>query len=475
MYTVNGNVSQQTVSIKIVNVPAYEKLALEPELPRSIDEKTSTQVTLFVVMDNGDKYDVTADAIWSFMSGENVVDNNIISVDKTGVITTNEVDKTTDLFVTVSYIDDSITFPLEIRDLEPESIKLVGNVSYEGNLSGMLFVEAFETIDSLFTNPIATTLLDWPQGYTNVDFDIIVPNNADYNIRAFIATISPDGGYNGMPDKCEAQGVYQISIMNEKMEELPLPEPIVMNVAQWCSNSSVAIDTDLSTLTEIESVLPVSVYDEFSVAIMTQDVVNLDTYQVEVQFDPNLLMFLGGVEDNPEAEMVNILKANNGQTLGFQAVETKPGVVNITNSLIGSDEEVSPEGSGLLAILTFKVIGNLQDSNLTLNNVFFKDHLGDEKQLTLLKHANIVSADSVVSCEDQPWDFNKDGIVNYRDLAMFADHWLSTPDETDRWEPGFDLNYNSDNINEEQIINYKDLNILANHWLEKTACAGSAQ
>jgi hypothetical protein len=430
-------------------------------------------------MDNGDKYDVTEYSTWSFMSGENAVDDKVISVDATGVVTTNEVDKTIDLIVTVSYaddvIDDSITFTLEIRDLEPESVKLAGNVSYEGNLSGMLFVEAFETTDSLFENPVATMLLDWPQGYTNANFDLTVPNNASYAIRAFIATIDVDGGYNGMPSDCEAQGIYKISITNEKAEEVALPEPIVMAVAEWCSNASVAIDTDLNTLTDVESVLPVAVYDEFSVAIVAQDVVNLDTYQVEVQFDPDLLMFVNGVEDNPEAEINNILKANGGQTLGFQAVQTKPGVVNITNALIGSDEEISPEGSGLLAILTFKVTGDLKDSYLTLGNVFFKDHIGEEKQLTLLNNANIVSADSLVACEEQPWDFNKDGIVNYRDLAMFADHWLSTPDDTDRWDFTFDLNYNPEDTNEEQIINYKDLSMFASHWLEKTACAGSAQ
>ena len=65
--------------------------------------------------------------------------------------------------------------------------------------------------------------------------------------------------------------------------------------------------------------------------------------------------------------------------------------------------------------------------------------------------------------QEAPWDFNSDGIVNYLDLGLLADHWLLT-DESPNWDPRFNLSDVAEAGH--QIINYLDLGIFADHWLE---------
>ncbi len=63
----------------------------------------------------------------------------------------------------------------------------------------------------------------------------------------------------------------------------------------------------------------------------------------------------------------------------------------------------------------------------------------------------------------KPWDFNKDGVVNYLDLGQLADHWLVTENDPD-WDPKFNLDGTPEL--DVQLINYLDLGVLADHWLE---------
>ena len=63
------------------------------------------------------------------------------------------------------------------------------------------------------------------------------------------------------------------------------------------------------------------------------------------------------------------------------------------------------------------------------------------------------------------WDFNNDGITNYLDLGLFADHWLLDEDAPD-WDSQYNLNETPDPATGNQIINFLDLGIFADHWLE---------
>jgi hypothetical protein len=228
--------------------------------------------------------------------------------------------------------------------------------------------------------------------------------------------------------------------------------------------AGVALDMDIETLDyddsiseqDIESSIGVASQDTVWVGVVGQNVKKLDTFQVEVSFDTSRVEFVGSAEDNAFGEITNLLKKNGGQTVGFQAVEISPGRVNIANALAGYDCDEAADGSGILALLQFKVIDDEPENNITLGNVFFIDCEGHEEAVTAFTHG---------SFNDYPqWDFSPDGIVNYLDLALFADHWLFTEDSV-----GWDSRYNLSDVagsDGKQIIDYRDLQIFADHWLE---------
>lgn len=65
------------------------------------------------------------------------------------------------------------------------------------------------------------------------------------------------------------------------------------------------------------------------------------------------------------------------------------------------------------------------------------------------------------SLEPPTWpdgDINQDGCVNYQDLQLLRQAWLSVPGD-DNWDERCDLNGDG-------RVNFLDLQILRNHWLE---------
>ena len=142
-----------------------------------------------------------------------------------------------------------------------------------------------------------------------------------------------------------------------------------------------AVDLDLTTTDydsgvsqkDIEASKTVEADEEFWVAVVAQNVENLDTFQVEMNFDSSKLSFVRAAEDNPLQGIDNLLKKNGGTTIGFQAILIADGVVNIADSLIGSSTDEAPEGSGVIALLQFRALPGISDTQLTPDNVFFLD------------------------------------------------------------------------------------------------------
>jgi|GEM_PF-6208539 len=60
---------------------------------------------------------------------------------------------------------------------------------------------------------------------------------------------------------------------------------------------------------------------------------------------------------------------------------------------------------------------------------------------------------------EMPWDFSRNGITDFIDLGLLANHWLFTSGDG-RWNPKYDLNTDG-------IVNYLDLGIFGDHWLEE--------
>ncbi|MDM8552168.1 DUF4114 domain-containing protein [Desulfobacterales bacterium HSG2] len=122
---------------------------------------------------------------------------------------------------------------------------------------------------------------------------------------------------------------------------------------------------------EINSTLTSEADDEIWVDVAVYDVENLDTYRVDVTFDPERMTFLEGHEDNPSAGILNLLKQRGGTTAGFLALEKVQGTVTILNALVGINSAEAPEGSGTIALLKFRLLDDAPDNSLTISKVTF--------------------------------------------------------------------------------------------------------
>jgi len=155
------------------------------------------------------------------------------------------------------------------------------------------------------------------------------------------------------------------------------------------SNSKAKCSIDMDIRTEgIESDIVAMKDDMILIAVIAENVYNLNTYQVEIEFDPNILEFHRGYEDSAYAGINNILKKNGGNSLGFQAIDKKPGVINVANAMTGKSSKKAPEGSGVLAIIQFKLLSK-ESTRLSLRNVHFIDSNNSIDQIRLLTDGHI--------------------------------------------------------------------------------------
>ncbi len=157
-----------------------------------------------------------------------------------------------------------------------------------------------------------------------------------------------------------------------------------INYAGPNSSAGCSIDMDFTTNayeSKIDPGITAHINDIISVAIVAQRVTNIDTYQAEIQYDKTALEFIEGYEDVPMQGIENLLKRNGGTTLGFQATEKHPGAVNVANTLAGTDTSEAPEGSGIIAIIRFKVLRDTP-AKLSLGDVHFVDSFQQDDLIT---------------------------------------------------------------------------------------------
>jgi hypothetical protein len=186
-----------------------------------------------------------------------------------------------------------------------------------------------------------------------------------------------------------------------------------INYAGPNSSAGCALDLDYTThdydpgitSKDIDSSIGAEANDEIWVAVVAQNVTNLDTYQVEVVFDANHMDFIEGYEDNPFAGINNLLKRNGGSTIGFQAAENVAGTVTIANALVGTNTDEAPEGSGIIALLKFEVLDGDYHNELTLSNVNYLDSGAINDPITNLMDAVVNPSTTCLDNSDCGPDF----------------------------------------------------------------------
>ena len=170
------------------------------------------------------------------------------------------------------------------------------------------------------------------------------------------------------------------------------------NLNMPTSNTGLSLDMVISTRcyddtvtnTGIEPKVSVPENGEVWIAVVAQGVTDLDTYQVEVSFDTEKVEFIEGVEEDPSEGIENLLKKNGGETSGFQAVENVSGTINIENALSYTDCDNATEGTGIIALLKFRVSDDDSDNHVTLSNAFFTDCNSNEKEVINLTNGEFI-------------------------------------------------------------------------------------
>lgn len=89
--------------------------------------------------------------------------------------------------------------------------------------------------------------------------------------------------------------------------------------------------------------MPLEADEIFQIAVVVQSVNDLDTWQINIEYNPVQLLFIKW--DSHIEDYQNFLSINGGKTLPMPSIEKEPGKITLANSLIGADSSVSPEGS----------------------------------------------------------------------------------------------------------------------------------
>jgi len=165
-------------------------------------------------------------------------------------------------------------------------------------------------------------------------------------------------------------------------------------------------DQDKLSLKHIELSTSAIINNEIITAVIANNVTDLYAYNIIVKFNAKRLSFIQGVTENAEENLNNILKQDNIQTLGFITKKDNNKII-ITNTMTGTPEH-GANGSGILALLKFKVLDEQPDNFLTLYQVNYIDINDNNSQITNLFNSVI----------NPIGDINKDGQLNIKDIII---------------------------------------------------------
>ncbi len=164
-------------------------------------------------------------------------------------------------------------------------------------------------------------------------------------------------------------------------------------------NAGCALDLDYLThdygseVDGIESEITGVEGREIVVAVVALQAVELDTWQVSVTYDPECLEFTGGYEEY--GGVPNFMRKEYGSVLWMPPVERIPGEAVIAAALIGDSFAQSPDGSGAIGFLKFRIRDLSETISLNLAEVQFLSASGGYDRIMDLKHAAIIPPDTI--------------------------------------------------------------------------------
>ncbi|MBD3345426.1 MAG: hypothetical protein GF401_10230 [Chitinivibrionales bacterium] len=105
--------------------------------------------------------------------------------------------------------------------------------------------------------------------------------------------------------------------------------------------------------------------DQIKILVMIKDVTNLDTYSIDIVYDPEILELKQTAVEDPFAGIRNVLSAGNGKII--PVIRKEEGTVNISATLTGTHATGTIRENAALGVLIFTVKETAQ-TVITLKN-----------------------------------------------------------------------------------------------------------
>jgi len=444
--------------------------------PHEVDESsTNHQYSAKAILMDGSEIQIGKDCQWSIQSPR---DNSeeIGDISSTGLFSVGKVDKNESTTIEAKYFVQNSeyngVFPVIINEI-PEYFDIKGNVNVSQSFEGDIFVKACLASDETCYSPIAVEKIEWNGSkniLSSVVYKLTVPKGTLNYFRQYYVKAYIDLDLDGVESQCEPKGKIS-SIISDTFENCDCDLVIPDN----CPKAGIALDMDISTHEsyihdsvssvgiEKNSPRKINAYEVINVGVVAQNVLNLDTFQFDVVIeDTSKIKFISASEENYQMGISSYLKRNGGESIGLMETYSN-GVIRIANSLIGKDCLEAPDGSGVIAVLSFRVLDKSGDKRLHVKNVSFM------RECDIVKNEKIVNTSSgIILGEDicdLKADFNGNQVVDVEDLQVFANCWLKDSEEPE-WnscqqcnlEPTLDL------TTSRPIINFLDLGKFAEEW-----------
>jgi len=187
------------------------------------------------------------------------------------------------------------------------------------------------------------------------------------------------------------------------------------------ASATVSTDMDITTTNFIEPQASVALDDEAWIAIVAQDVNELNRFTFDISFDPAKVQYLDISEDYPLTDSdsntdieLNLLKQNGGLISGLEVVSIDNETLRISNFIIDNDcENVAVDGVGPLAFLKFEIMTDDDTIPLSLSNVIFTNCDDDNEAITNSENgAFVVEAnDLYFTVKGHVWDVDGNPIL----------------------------------------------------------------
>lgn len=181
------------------------------------------------------------------------------------------------------------------------------------------------------------------------------------------------------------------------------------------------------------------------------------TFSIDIAVDPSGYGLSGGemnlVFDPAAMSVTGIVGGDlfgENPVVGTEQVDNTMGTITYAMARVGAT--TSPTSPGVFATITFTAKGAPGTHAIDITSIGLAD--GSFNGI-----AGIVTSDGNVTVGYPAWDINRDGAVNYVDLAM-----LGAAYGTGQGDPGFSA---VADINQDGLVNYVDLAILGAHYGEE--------